>query len=76
VIHDSVAGVCALATGGFRDELVAQSLTTGTAAAGFDEVTEFGYFEYCRREAASGPWFRRWRYVLRIRRRVTAIYAT
>jgi hypothetical protein len=35
--------------GGFRDELVTQSLTTGTivAASAFDEVTEFGYFEYC-----------------------------
>jgi hypothetical protein len=31
------------------DELVTQSLTTGTivAASAFDEVTEFGYFEYC-----------------------------
>jgi hypothetical protein len=30
------------------DELVTQSLTTGTivAASAFDEVTEFGYFEY------------------------------
>jgi hypothetical protein len=37
--------------GGFRDELVTQSLTTGTivAASAFDEVTEFGYFEYCGR---------------------------
>jgi hypothetical protein len=43
--------------GGFRDELVTQSLTTVLLLpSAFDEVTEFGYFEYCglgspRREA-------------------------
>jgi hypothetical protein len=49
VIHNSVAwGMRRGYGGGFRDELVTQSLTTGTiVAASFDEVTEFGYFEYC-----------------------------
>jgi hypothetical protein len=50
VIHNSVRlGYAPWLRGGFRDELVTQSLTTGTivAASAFDEVTEFGYFEYC-----------------------------
>jgi hypothetical protein len=46
VIHNSVAwGMRRGYGGGFRDELVTQSLTTGiVAASAFDEVTEFGYF--------------------------------
>jgi hypothetical protein len=48
VIPNSVAWGSRGYGGGFRDELVTQSLTTGiVAASAFDEVTEFGYFEYC-----------------------------
>jgi hypothetical protein len=56
--------------GGFRDELVTQSLTTGTivAASAFDEVTEFGYFEYCGLAPSDEKQTSRWCYVLGIRR--------
>jgi hypothetical protein len=43
VIPNSRLGMRRGYGGGFRDELVTQSLTTGTivAASAFDEVTEF-----------------------------------
>jgi hypothetical protein len=48
VIHNSVAWGMRWLRRRVPDELVTQSLTTGTiAASAFDEVTEFGYFEYC-----------------------------
>jgi hypothetical protein len=50
VIHNSVAwGMRRGYGGGFRDELVTPESHDRyiVAASAFDEVTEFGYFEYC-----------------------------
>jgi hypothetical protein len=70
VIPNSVAWGMRRGYGGFRDELVTQSLTTGTivAASAFDEVTEFGYFEYCGLAPSDEKQTSRWCYVLGIRR--------
>jgi hypothetical protein len=56
--------------GGFRDELVTQSLTTGTivAASAFDEVTEFGYFSIVGLAPSDEKQTSRWCCVLGIRR--------
>jgi hypothetical protein len=49
VIHNSVLGYAPATEAGSVTSWSLQSLTTGTivAASAFDEVTEFGYFEYC-----------------------------
>jgi hypothetical protein len=52
------------------DELVTQSLTTGTivAASAFDEVTEFGYLSIVGLAPSDEKQTSRWCYVLGIRR--------
>jgi hypothetical protein len=69
VIHNSVAwGMRRGYGGGFRDELVTQSLMTGTivAASAFDEVTELFRVLWAWLQVTKQT--SRWCYVLGIRR--------